>query len=267
MLVAAVRGWVMVVRGWGASSGAGVVVGVQVVQGQVLPAVAPCAQGQVVVMVSVGSRARVMLVGDGPRPAPLAHYHTPQLPGAGVGQGHGATPHPSACRRQVDELRFLGFQVDRELGEGPRRHLGHLLDVAPLLPAEVQELFHLPEEDTDGQEEEEAGEEDREEDKEVNVGLVLAQEQQALGFSLLLLGAQPPQGDVEAAGLQGVDLVGEGDDHTVSNATDDQHRLGFPHNDVGDEPFGPLLPHLPLCTLGFGLELKGVAGEHGTPET
>ena len=170
MLVAAVRGRVVVVvvgaRGAAGGGRAGVVVGVEVVQGQVLPAVAPRAQVEVVVVVVVvvvrrGPRARLVLVGDAAGPAALAHHHRAQLPAAGVGQGHGAAPAAApAHRRQVDELRLLGLQVHRELGEGPRRHLGHLLDVALLLPPEVQELLDLPEEHAHRQEEEEAGEED-----------------------------------------------------------------------------------------------------------
>ena len=273
VLVATVRGRVVVVvggRGATSGAGAGVVVGVEVVQGQVLPAVAPAAQVEVVVMVVVvvvrrGPGARLVLVRDGASPATLADHHGAQLAGAGVGQGHSAAPPSPAHRRQVDELRLLGLQVHCELGEGTRRHLGHLLDVTLLLPPEVQELFDLPEEHAHRQEEEEAGEEDGEEDEEVDVGLVLPQEQQALGLALLLRRAHAPQCDVEAAGLERVHLVGEGDDHTVADAAHDQHRLGLPHGDVGDEPLRPLLPHLPLRPGGgLGLQLQGVAGQRRT---
>ncbi|TNN89229.1 hypothetical protein EYF80_000517 [Liparis tanakae] len=92
VLIATVRGRVVVVGGRGARSGAGIVVGVQVVQRQVLATVAPSAQGEVV-GVGCGSRARVMFVGDGPRPAPLAHHHSSQLARAGMSKRYSATPH------------------------------------------------------------------------------------------------------------------------------------------------------------------------------
>lgn len=61
--------------------------------------------------------------------------------------------------------------------------------MATLLPTEVQELLHLPQEDTDRQEEEKAGEENGEEDKKIDVGLVLPQKEQTLGLSLPLASA------------------------------------------------------------------------------
>lgn len=125
--------------------------------------------------------------------------------------------------------------------------------MAALLPTEVQELLNLPQEDTDGQEEEKAGEENREEDKKIDVGLVLSQEQQALGLSLSLSGPHTSQSDVEAAGFQGVHLMGESDDHTIPNTTDDQHGLWFPHSNVSDESFSPLLPNFSLCPWGLCL--------------
>lgn len=70
--------------------------------------------------------------------------------------------------------------------------------MATLLPAEVQELLNLPQEDADRQEEEKAGKEHGEKDKKVNVGLVLTQKQQALGLSLPLFSSHTPQSDVES---------------------------------------------------------------------
>lgn len=240
-------------------------VSVQVVQRQVL-ATSAAAQGEVMVVVGRGSGGRVVFVGDGSGPAPLAHHHPPQLARAAMCQRHVAAADPSAGRWQVDELRLLGLQVYGEFGKGPGRHLGHLLDVAPLLPAEVQELLDLPQEDAHGEEEEEAGEEDGEEDKEVDVGLVLPQEQQALRLALPLHRAHAPQGYVEAAGLERVHLVREGDDHAVSNAADDQHCLRLPHRDVGDQAFGSLLPDLFVRTRRLCLQLQGVVGEHGAAQ-
>lgn len=265
MLIAAVRGRVVVVvRGLGAGCGASVVVGVQVVQRQVLATAS--AQGEVVMVVGRRSGGWVVFVGDGSGSAPLTHHHPSQLARAAVRQRHTAAADPAACRRQVDELRLFRLQVYGEFGEGPRRHLGHLLDVAPLLPAEVQELLDLPKKYAHGEEEEKAGKEYGKEDKEVDVGLVLPQEQQALRLALPLCRAHTPQGDVEAAGLERVHLVREGDDHTISDAADDQHRLRFPHRDVGDQTFCSLLPDLLVRSRRLGLQLQGVVGEHGTAQ-
>lgn len=85
MLVAAVSGRVVMVRGLGASRAAGIVVGVQVVQGQMLAAVAPSTQSKVVV-VGCGTRTWVVFVGDCSCPAPLAHHHATKLGRAGVSE-------------------------------------------------------------------------------------------------------------------------------------------------------------------------------------
>lgn len=77
MLVTAVRRGMVMVGGRRASRGAGVVVGVQVVQGQVLPTVAPTTQVKVVMVVAGGSRARVMFVGNDSGSASLAHHYSP----------------------------------------------------------------------------------------------------------------------------------------------------------------------------------------------
>lgn len=129
--------------------------------------------------------------------------------------------------------------------------------MATLLPTEVQELLNLPQEDADRQEEEKAGEEDREEDKKVNVGLVLSQKQQALGLSLSLFSSNTSQSDVKATRFQGVHLMGEGDHHAISNTTDNQHRLGFPHGDIGDESFSTFLSNFPFRSWRFCLQALG----------
>lgn len=137
--------------------------------------------------------------------------------------------------------------------------------MAALLPPKVQELFNLPQKDTDGQKEEKAGEKNREEDKKINVGLVLSQKEQTLRL-FVSRGPHASQGDVEAAGFEGVHLVGEGNDHTVPDATNNQDGLRFPHGDVGDEAFGPLFSEFPLSSRRFGLQLQRVVGQHGTSQ-
>lgn len=133
--------------------------------------------------------------------------------------------------------------------------------MATLLPTEVQELLNLPQEDADRQEEEKAGEEDREEDKKVNVGLVLSQKKQALGLSLSLFSSHTSQSDVKATRFQGVHLMGEGDHHAISNTTDNQHCLGFPHGDISDESFSTFLSDFPFRSWRFCLQ---ALGEHRT---
>lgn len=93
------------------------------------------------------------------------------------------------------------------------------------------------------------------------MGLVLAEEQEALGLAIMSLGADAPQDNVEAAGLERVHLVWEGDDHPVTHATHDEHCLGLPHSDVGDEALGPFLTDLSLCSRRLGLQLEWSAGE------
>lgn len=140
VLVAAVSGRVVMVGGLGARCAAGIVVGVQVVQRQVLAAVAPPAQSEVVV-VGRRSRTRVVFVRDSSCPDPLAHHHAPQLGRAGVSQRYSAA---STRRGEVDELGLFWFKVYGDFSKGPRSHLGHFLDMAALLSPEVQELLHFP---------------------------------------------------------------------------------------------------------------------------
>lgn len=109
----------------------------------------------------------------------------PQGP-AGPRQQQGCQEGPRAAeggwRSPQASRQGLGQQVrreaDRDLGEGAAGHLGHLCRCRLFLPV-VQGLLGLPEQHTEREEEEEAGEKDGEEDKQVNVGLVLPEEEQA----------------------------------------------------------------------------------------
>lgn len=218
-------------------------------------------------MVVVGgwSGARLMFIRHR-SPAPLAHHHSTQLARASVSKCYSAAPHASARGRQIDELGLLRLKVYGEFGERPGCHFGHLLYVATLLPTEVQELLNLPQENTDGEEKEKAGEENGEKDKKVYVGLVLSQKQETLRFSVMVLSSHASQSDVEATRFQGVHFMREGYDHTVSNSSDYEHSLWFPHSYVGNESLGTLLPDFPLCSWRLGLQLQWRVGKHRTPQ-
>lgn len=60
--------------------------------------------------------------------------------------------------------------------------------------------------------------------------------------------------------------MGEGDDHTISDTADNQHRLWFPYGDVGNESFGALFSDFSVRPRRFGLQLQWVVGEHRTSE-
>lgn len=138
VLVATVRGRVVMVWGLGASCAAGIVVGVQVVQRQMLAAVAPSTHSKVVV-VGCGSGTWVVFV-DWSCPDPLGYHHSPYPGCTGMTQCYSA-----ACSwGEVDELGFFWFKVYGDFSKGPGRHLGHFLDMAALLPPKVQELFNFP---------------------------------------------------------------------------------------------------------------------------
>lgn len=78
------------------------------------------------------------------------------------------------------------------MSEGPAGHVLHFGGVKSPGATHVEGLFHFPRDDAYGEKEEETGEEDREEYKEVDAGLVLAEEQAAEG---LVFGA--PEDHVE----------------------------------------------------------------------
>lgn len=112
--------------------------------------------------------------------------------------------------------------------------------MAPLLASDIQPLLHFPEQDAGREEEEKAAEENGKKHEEVNVRLVLTEEEQTLrlpGTAARI--AQKQQ--IKAAVLQGVQLVGVCDDHSVSDPPDDQHRLLIADCNVGDETFGTFL--------------------------
>lgn len=104
VLVATVSGRVVMVGGLGASRAAGVVVGVQVVQRQMLAAVSPSTHSEVVVVVCCRSRTRVMFV-DWSCPDPLGYHHSPNPGCTGITQRYSA-----ACSwGEVDELGLFWF--------------------------------------------------------------------------------------------------------------------------------------------------------------
>lgn len=127
--------------------------------------------------------------GDG-RWAAAASYRSPGS--AGPRQQQGCQEGLRAAEggwREPGRLPGRGWgsrvrrEADGDLGEGAAGHLGHLLQVPALFLPVVQGLLGLPEQHTEREEEEEAGEKDGEEDKQVNVGLVLPEEEQALRVS------------------------------------------------------------------------------------
>ncbi len=83
------------------------------------------------------------------------------------------------------------------------------------------------------------------------MGLVLSEKEEALGFSVMSIRAHATHGDIEAAGLERVHFVWEGDDHTVPYTTYNQHRLWLPRGDVGYETFGSFFPYLTFCPVWF----------------
>lgn len=135
---------------------------------------------------------------------------------------------------------YIRVEIDGQFSEGSTGHLTHFLKMAPLLPADIQPLLHLPEQDAGREEEEEAAEEDGKKHEEVDVRLVLAEEEQALRLPGTAGGVARKQ-QVKAAVLQGVQLVGVCDDHSVSDPPDKQHRLLIADRDVGDQTFGTFL--------------------------
>lgn len=76
VLITAVCGWVVMMWGRVAGCGTGIVMGIQVVQWQMLAAVATSTQGEVMVVMACGPGGWVMFIGDRSCSAPLANHHS-----------------------------------------------------------------------------------------------------------------------------------------------------------------------------------------------
>ena len=77
---------------------------------------------------------------------------------------------------------------DQLSGEGSLSHDGHFYCVSSSGGSDVHGQLELPHDNTEGEEEEEAGEEHGEENKEINVKLVLTKEDVTNNFGIIVIG-------------------------------------------------------------------------------
>ena len=82
----------------------------------------------------------------------------------------------------------LVVDQDQLSGEGSLCHDGHLHCVSSSGGSDVHGQLELPHDNTEGEEEEEAGEEHGEENKEINVKLVLTKEDVTNNFGIIVIG-------------------------------------------------------------------------------
>jgi len=128
-------------------------------------------------------------------------------------------------------LVLVVSHVDQGRREGPGRHVMHLNLPAMSRAASVDRLLRLPHQHTGSEEQEEAGEEHREEDKEVDVRLVLAEVDDAVGCV-----GRAGHHEVEPRHLQPVSGVGQHQDQSVCDAADHQEHVRVGHRHEGHQP-------------------------------
>ena len=106
-------------------------------------------------------------------------------------------------------------------GEGSLSHDGHLDHVSPTCAPDVHGELEFPDDNTKCEEEEKAGEEDRKENKEIDVKLVLAKEHVSNNVvgRILLLSRSVDQ-EVELGGAEIVSSVRDGDHEAVPDIFD-----------------------------------------------
>ena len=180
-------------------------------------------------------------------PPPVVDRRHEVVPRAPKPEPEPVQPHPKVVVPAAP-TSVIGLHQHQHLGEGAGGHALHLpLTQLPGAPR-VKCLLHLPQHHAQGQEEEEAGEEDGEEDEEVDVGLVLTEVQDAIGFvlelgvraALLLGGGALPtlHDDVEAGDTQVVVLLGQGDDEAELHVAHHQDGVLLADGDVGVQAAG-----------------------------